>query len=88
MKKLLIIPILFVFSSVLAQTKQKDIQQLFTILQFNTTTQKGVDKLIDLYKKQKPTVPESTWEDIKGSIDYNSFIDRAASIFNTNYTPA
>lgn len=88
MKKLLLLSLLaFCFAgSAQTTTKQQDIQKLLTALQIKNIMQSMVSNGIELYKKQKPAVPQQVWNDIKKSVDYSSYMTQVAAIFDNNYS--
>lgn len=67
-------------------TKQQDIQKLLTVMQVKANMQKLVDGAIELYKKQKPAVPQQVWNEIKSKLDYNSYLNDIAAVYDNNYS--
>jgi hypothetical protein len=67
-------------------TKHQDMQNLLSALQIKATMQNMVIKGIELYKKQKPAVPQQVWNEIKNSIEYTSYMNKVSGIFDNNYT--
>ena len=57
-----------------------------TAMQIKLTMQTMVSKGIDIYKKQKPAVPQQVWDEIQKSVVYTSYMDKVADIFDKNYT--
>lgn len=68
------------------QNEQKDIKTLMKLIKIEPTMKGIVENGIELIKKQKPNVPREVWNNIKSSIDYNSYSNRVEKIFYTNYT--
>lgn len=88
MKKILLAPLLFVSIVLIAQepTKQQDIQKLLTSLHVKASVEKMATQGIELYKKQKPAVPQKVWNDILNAVDYSAYLNKVAEVFDNNYT--
>jgi len=88
MKKIFFFPIVFFSHIVIAQNtpKQQDIQKLLSVMQVKNTMQKLVDDAIDIYKKQNPAVPQHIWNEIKNKVDYTSFMNKVAAIYDKCYS--
>jgi hypothetical protein len=88
MKKVFLLS--FILSSVIGftqtTTKQQDIQELLSGLHVKSSVEKMAKQGIELYKKQKPIVPDQVWNDILASVDYNVFLNKISSILDSNYT--
>lgn len=80
--------LLISISTVAQQAKQQDIKHLIELIQIKPTMQNMVDQGIIYYQKQKPTVPQQVWKDIKSSIDYQPYLNLVEQIFDENYTQA
>lgn len=55
-------------------------------MQIKPTMQTMVTQGIEIFKKQKPAVPQQVWDEIQRSVVYTSYINKVADIFNKNYT--
>lgn len=90
MKKILLAALLVVSVTAFAQktAKQQDIQKLLTVMQVKPNIQKLVDGAVELYKKQKPAVPQQVWNEIKNKVDYNTYVSKITTIYSNNYTQA
>ncbi|HVG17079.1 MAG TPA: hypothetical protein VM935_19055 [Chitinophagaceae bacterium] len=88
MKKAVFFPLLFLSLLVVAQktSKRQDIQILLSVLQVKTNMQKLVDDAVGIYKKQKPAVPQQVWSEIKNKVDYSSFMNKLAAIYDKGYS--
>ncbi len=86
MKNILLLSLLLVSFSAFTQSKQQDVQNLLTVLKIKPTMLNMVNTGIDLYKRQKPLVPQNTWDNIKNLVDYTLYVNKIAGIFNNNYT--
>lgn len=55
-------------------------------MQVKANMQKLVSEVVELYQKQKPTVPQQVWNEIKNKLDYNSYINDFAAVLDNNYS--
>ena len=87
-KTVFILFLIFPFTLFAQTTKTQDIQKLIEVLQIKNNIQNMAGSGIELYKKQKPAVPQHVWNEILSSMDYRPYLNKVASIFDNNYTQA
>ena len=61
-------------------------EQIYTRLVISSRIIEYTDKYIDSKKAQRSNIPDSIWQEVKNSIDYNVFKSKAIQILNNNLT--
>ena len=77
----------FVFCSSLAfGQKAKVVQEILTLSRTQEKVKAAAGSIIQNMQKQRPQVSAQKWQKISAAINYTSFMNKMASIYETNYT--
>ncbi len=66
--------------------KSSKVDELLQVTQVRETIPLMINSLVAKFKGQNTKIPDAYWEEIKGSIDYDSFINKTKKIYTDNYT--